>query len=327
MSPVSVGADECARMYATMVRIKSVDELIRKALASGRLTVFYFPVRGQEAIPAAMGAVCRSTDHLVTTYRGLHDEVAKGVPLEPLLAEILGRDGMHGGRGGPMHICHPESGTLLTTGIVGSGIPMAVGVAMADQVKDEAAVTFCSFGDGATNTGAFHEGMNLAAVWNLPIVFLCQNNQFAESTPTAETYRIESLVSRAASYGMPAVHVDGYDPVALYETIAEAVDRARTRGGPTFVEATCFRYFGHYFGDQMYRVPPELLAAEMEKDPVLTFRARLLQDSVLTEDQLAAIESEEQAIAKAALDRALETALPDAGSVLAGVYASPLKAS
>lgn len=324
MSTVSVGAEACARMYATMVRIKAVDELIRKALATGRLTQFYFPVRGQEAIPAAMAAVCRTSDYLVTTYRGLHDEIAKGAPLQPVLAELFGRDGIHGGRGGPMHICDLDSGTILTSGIVGSGIPMAVGVATANQVRGDGRVTFCSFGDGATNTGAFHEGMNLAAVWELPLVFLCQNNQFAESTRTDETFRAESLVARAAAYGMPAMCVDGYDPIALYEAISAAVDRARAGDGPTFIEATCFRYFGHYFGDQMYRVPPELLAAEMEKDPLPTFRARVLADGILSEDQLAAIEAEEEAVARAAFEGAIATDMPDAGSVLTGVYASPV---
>ena len=199
MASRSMSSEVARQIYSTMLKIHSVDELIRQALKSGRITLFYFPVRGQEAIPATFAAACEPTDYLVSTYRGMHDEIAKGVPLVPLLAELLGRDGLHGGRGGPMHICDLASGTLLTTGIVGSGLPMAVGVGLAAQLEGQRRVTICSFGDGATNTGAFHEAMNLAAVWQAPVVFVCQNNKFAESTRTDETYRSESLTARAAS--------------------------------------------------------------------------------------------------------------------------------
>jgi pyruvate dehydrogenase E1 component alpha subunit len=307
-----------------MVKIKSVDEQLRKALKSGRIAVFYFPVRGQEAIPATFAAACEPTDYLVTTYRGMHDEIAKGVPLVPLVAELLGRDGLHGGRGGPMHICDPASGTILTSGIVGSGLPMATGVGLAAQLKGERQAVICTFGDGATNTGAFHEAMNLAAVWRLPIVFICQNNLYAETTRTDETFRAESLTARAAAYGMPAISVDGYDPIAMYPTISEALENARAGKGPSFVECKCFRYFGHYFGDKMDRVPTELLTQEMAKDPIPAFRERVLAEKLCAADELDAIDEAAAAEARAAFEEALNTAMPDGSNVLDGVYASPV---
>ena len=327
MARSSMTSEVARRIYSTMVKIFSVDELLRSALKTGRITTFYYPVRGQEAIPAAFAAACEPTDYLVATYRGMHDEIAKGVPLAPLLAEMLGRDGLHGGRGGPMHICHRPSGTILTTGLVGAGLPLAVGVGLAAQLDGRGRVTVCSFGDGATNTGAFHEAMNLAAVWQVPVVFVCQNNLFAESTRTDETYRAETLAARARAYGMPTTRVDGYDPIALYAAMTEAIERARSGGGPSFLECTCFRYFGHYFGDQMDRVPPELLVQEMDKDPIPRFRDRLLAEKLCNEDELAAIKAAVEAEATAAFEEALSAPMPDGGSILQGVYATPLPQS
>ena len=324
MSGVTMSAEVARQIYSTMLKIYHVDELMREALKTGRITIFYFPVRGQEAIAATFAAACAPSDYLVSTYRGLHDEIAKGVPLAPVIAEVLGRAGLHGGRGGPMHICDLTSGTILTSGIVGSGLPMAVGVGLASQVEGQNRVTICTFGDGATNTGAFHEAMNLAAVWQAPVVFICQNNQFAESTRTDETFRAASLTARAAAYGMPAQNVDGYDPMTLYPAIAEAIDRARSGGGPTFLDCTCFRYFGHYFGDKMDRVPPELLAQEMEKDPIPRFRDRIIAEKLCSESEVSSIEAAMEAEAKAAFGEALATPLPDKSTVLDGVYASPV---
>ncbi|GAB4658934.1 pyruvate dehydrogenase (acetyl-transferring) E1 component subunit alpha [Mycobacterium avium subsp. hominissuis] len=322
MASKSISSEVARRIYSTMLKIYKVDELLRGALKSGRITLFYFPVRGQEAIPATFAAVCEPTDYLVSSYRGMHDEIAKGVPLVPLLAELLGRDGLHRGRGGPMHICDLASGTILTSGIVGSGLPMAVGVGLAAQLEGQRRIVVCSFGDGATNTGAFHEAMNLAAVWQVPVVFVCQNNQFAETTRTDETYRAESLTARAAAYGMPARSVDGYDPVAMYAAMTEAIDRARSGNGPSFLECTCFRYFGHYFGDKMERVPPELLAQEMQKDPVPGFRDRLVAEKLCSEEELAAIDAAVEAEAQAAFNEALSKPMPDASNVLEGLYAT-----
>jgi pyruvate dehydrogenase E1 component alpha subunit len=308
-----------------MVKIRTCDELMRSALMGGKLRLFYFPVGGQEAVAAALGEAVERSDYLVSTYRGLHDEIAKGAPLAGVLAEMMGRGaGVAGGKGGPMHICDPDSGVMLTSGIVGAGPPMANGLAMASQLRGDGRVTICSFGDGAINTGSFHEALNLAAVWELPVVFLCQNNRYAETTRTEETYRLESVAARGGGYGMPAVTVDGFDPVAMHSALADAVDRARSGGGPSFVEAVCYRYFGHFFGDPMPNVPQDELAAEMAKDPIPRFAAWLAESGSCPPEEVESIAKAAEAEAAAAFDEAFGAAAPLPDAALADAYASPI---
>ena len=222
------------RMYELMVLIRACDERIRRGLAGGEFATTYWPATGQEAIAAALGTVLRMEDQLVSTYRGLHDQIAKGVPLGPLVAEILTREtGVNAGKGGAMHISYPTGGLVLSTGIVGSGLPIATGVGMALQLKGSEHVVVASFGDGATGTGSFHEAVNLAALWRLPVVLLCQNNRYAEMTPTAEAQPVEAVADRAAAYGIGAVTVDGNDPDSVHGALSDAVERARAGGGPT----------------------------------------------------------------------------------------------
>ena len=230
----------------------------------------YYSPRGQEAVAAAMGAALAPTDYLVTTYRGLHDQIAKGVPLPVLLAEMLGRAAGTGkGKGGPMHVVWPDVGLMLTTGVVGSGLPIAAGLAWAAQRGaaggEPGRVTVVCFGDGATNIGAFHEAANLAALWQLPVVLLCQNNGYGEHTAFADHQRIEHVADRAAAYGMPGVTVDGNDPEAVLGALRDATARARAGGGPTLVEAVTYRLFGHVFGDRMSYVDPAELEAAWQR--------------------------------------------------------------
>ena len=183
-------ADVQRRIYALMVLMKAADDRLSKGIGTGEFMCVYWPSRGQEAIAAAMGVTLRADDQLVTTYRGLHDLIGKGVPLEEIYGEMMGRTvGASRGKGGTMHIANPEKGVMLSTGIVGAGPPVGVGLAMAAKRKGLDRVTVVSFGDGATNTGSFHEAANMAALWDLPIVFVCQNNMYAEMTPTRDTMK------------------------------------------------------------------------------------------------------------------------------------------
>ncbi|MFY9766003.1 MAG: thiamine pyrophosphate-dependent dehydrogenase E1 component subunit alpha, partial [Mycobacterium sp.] len=192
------------RLYALMVLMKAADDRLSKGIGTGEFMCVYWPSRGQEAIAAAMGVSLRADDQLVTTYRGLHDLIGKGVPLEEIYGEMMGRTvGASRGKGGTMHIAKPEKGVMLSTGIVGAGPPVAVGLAMAAKRKGLDRVTVVSFGDGATNTGSFHEAANMGALWDLPMVFVCQNNLYAEMTPTSDTMKLEHVADRAAGYGMP----------------------------------------------------------------------------------------------------------------------------
>jgi pyruvate dehydrogenase E1 component alpha subunit len=214
---------------------------------------------------------------------------------------------------------------MLSTGIVGAGAPVGVGLAMAAKRKGLDRVTVVSFGDGATNTGSFHEAANMAALWNLPVVFVCQNNQYAEMTPTADTMKLDTVADRAAGYGMPGVRVDGNDPLAVAAALAEALDRARRGDGPSFVECVTFRFRGHYFGDRMPYIPKEQLEAAMAADPVPRFRRLLIDSGVCTDDELNGIDAGALIRVEEALKAVISAEAPSIDELARDVYATPLK--
>ncbi|MGH6632115.1 MAG: thiamine pyrophosphate-dependent dehydrogenase E1 component subunit alpha, partial [Sphingopyxis sp.] len=249
MTDASIDRDKLRDIYTRTMRVARADEKFRSLLMTGKLAVIYYTVRGQELVSAAAMAALNQDDYLVTTYRGQHDQIAKGVPLNPLFAEIAGKvGGTCRGKGGSMHITHPETGVMVTTGVVGSGLPIANGLALASQNRGDGKVTMVCFGDGATNIGAFHEAMNMAQLWKLPVIFLCQNNRYGEHTAFADHTKVDSIVTRANAYGMAGAHVDGNDAIAMYNTTKAAVERARAGEGPTLIEAMCYRMMGHFFG-------------------------------------------------------------------------------
>lgn len=319
----AVDRDVLGAMFRTMTTIRLAENEVLRMLSSGEAAFQYYPVQGQEAISAGVGAALRPDDYLLITYRCLHDLVGKGVSLREVIAEMLGRaTGTSKGKGGPMHISDPSTGLMVTTGVVGSHLPIATGLGLASQLEESDRVTVVSFGDGATSIGACHEALNLAALWDLPVIFVCQNNAWAECTPFGAYSRTERLADRAAAYGMAAATVDGNDPAAVLEAMGTAVERARTGGGPTFLEAHTYRLGGHYFGDppEVY-VPADELAAARAADPLPAYRARLL-DSGIDEAALAGLEAE----AKAAVDDAFEFArnspVPDLTELQTDVFAS-----
>jgi pyruvate dehydrogenase E1 component alpha subunit len=288
----SPDTDTLIAMYTTMSRIVACDEVLRSALTSGQIAFSYYSPRGQEAVAAGWATATRPTDMLVTTYRGLHDQVAKGVPLRPLFAEMLGKaTGTNRGKGGPMHIVWPESGLMLTTGVVGSGLPIAAGLAWASQLSGDGRVTVACFGDGASNIGAFHEALNLSSVWNLPVIWLCQNNRYGEHTSVARHQRVGNVADRATAYAMRGMTVDGNDPVAVWNAVSEAAARARAGEGPTLVEALTYRLYGHVFGDPMKYVEGSELQEAWDAEPTGRFRRRLEELGVLDEDAASAIDA------------------------------------
>jgi pyruvate dehydrogenase E1 component alpha subunit len=307
-----------------MVLMQAADDRLSRGIRSGEFVCVYWPPRGQEAIAAAMGVALRPDDQLLTTYRGLHDLLGKGVPLVEVYGEMLGRSvGAARGKGGTMHIARPESGVMLSTGIVGAGPPVAVGLAMAAQRRGLDRVTAVSFGDGATNTGSFHEAANMAALWGLPVVFVCQNNRYAEMTPTDHTMKIGAVAERASGYGMPGVSVDGNDPFAVLAVLTDAVERARRGDGPTFVECVTFRFKGHYFGDPMAYIPEDEMAAAIAADPIPRFRARLVADSLCTEAELDDADAEAVRTVEQAMETVLAAPLPPLDELDRDVYADP----
>ncbi|MET4898713.1 thiamine pyrophosphate-dependent dehydrogenase E1 component subunit alpha [Sphingomonadaceae bacterium jetA1] len=299
------------RVYGRMSLIKANDDMMRAAIRAGKLQIIYYSPRGQEVIPSAIADHLDADDRLITIYRGLHDQVAKGVPLKQLWAEYAGKaTGTCKGKGGPMHITHPDSGVMVTTGIVGSGMPIALGLALAAQMDGTRQVTVTNFGDGATNIGAFHESLNMASIWKLPILFICQNNQYAEHTSYRLGTAVEAIAERAAGYSMPGITVDGNDPVAMWKAAGEAVARARAGQGPTLLECRTFRFHGHLVGDDSHYIPKEDLAAAIAADPVPLFRRRLIEEWGVAADTLDAIDADNQRQVEEALQFALDSDYP-----------------
>jgi pyruvate dehydrogenase E1 component alpha subunit len=306
-------SEDLLEVYRKAASIFRNDEKVRGAIRAGKLAIIYYSPRGQEIIPAAMSAHLTASDYLVTIYRGIHDQIAKGIPLRELWAEYAGRvTGTCKGKGGPMHITHPETGIMVTTGVVGSGLPIANGLALGSQMSDDGRVTVVTFGDGATNIGAFHEALNLASVWKLPVIFLCQNNLYAEHTKFAHGTAVDNVADRAASYKMPGVIVNGNDPVAMWTVAREAVERARSGGGPTLIEAKTFRFNGHLVGDTAQYIPQEEMEEAVANDPVPLLRQCLIDKHGITEAQLAEMEQQIDAEVEDAINFALASDWPDA---------------
>lgn len=319
----SLGGDRALAIYRTMVRIAECDQRIQRGLAAGDLQFQYYPAGGQEAIAATIASLLESDDLAVTTYRVVHDIVAKGTPMREILAEMYGRrTGTCKGKGGPMHLTAPDSGLMVTTGIVGAGAPIAAGIALAEAMRGTGRVTVCSFGDGAANIGAVHEALNLAALWSLPVVFVCQNNLYAEYTSFEESTAAESIASRAAGYGMPGERCDGTDPVAISAAAGPAIERARNGGGPTLLECVAMRLQGHAFGSETEHMEQASFEAARQNPPVKAVRQRLLDEGLADAETLEGIESEAKAEVDDAEEFARNSPEPDASELLDDVFAS-----
>lgn len=311
-------------IYRRMALIKANDERSRKVIMTGRLVMPYYSPRGQEVIPSAVSVNLTDDDYICTIYRGSHDQLAKGLPLKDLWAEVAGRvTGTCKGKGGPMHVTYPTKGIMVTTGIVGASMPIANGLAWGSQLRRDGRVTVAYFGDGASNIGAFHEALNLAAVWKLPVIFVCQNNEWGEHTSYEKTSNVP-VANRAAAYGMPGERVDGNDPFAVYAAAREAIERARAGEGPTLIEAMTYRFFGHVFGDQDAYMDKARKAEAMANDPVPRFRAKLIADGIATEAQLAAMEAEIEAEIDEAVEFALASDFPGVEELKRDVFAKEL---
>ena len=300
------------RLYRTMLTIRrfeeSIADLYRRGLVPSSAHVYI----GQEAVAAGVCACLRPDDYVLSTHRGHAHSIAKGAPLERLAAEILGRaTGLNRGRGGSMRPCCPEVGVLYSCPIVGSNIPIAAGVGLAIRLRGTDQVVACFFGDGASNIGDFHEGLNLAAIWRAPVIYVCENNQYAISVPVWRSTSVRDIAARAASYGIPGVVVDGNDVIAVYRAARWAVERARRGEGPALIECKTYRWLGHHVGDPgtAYRTREEVEAWKA-RCPIKRLRERLLAAGIASEEELARLEAEvEEAVGKA-MEFALNSPFP-----------------
>jgi len=323
MKREEIDAEVYRQVYSTAVRIRRCDERFTRLLTSGEIAIIYYSPRGQELISAAFGAVLTPQDYMVTTYRGIHDHIAKGIPLGPLWAEFLGKEtGTCKGKGGGMHVTDPSVGLMVTTGLVGAGLPIANGLALAAQSEGANRVTVCNFGDGATNIGAFHEALNLASLWNLPVVFVCQNNLYGEKTPFERHTRVHSVAERGAAYNMRSVRVDGNSIDEMWPAANEAVEAARSGDGPTLIEAMTFRFCGHHFGDDNAYMPVGLLDSAIARDPLSKLREHLIRVGIASEVELYELESEIEREIDEAVTFALNSRYPDPETLLHDVYAA-----
>jgi pyruvate dehydrogenase E1 component alpha subunit len=313
-------------IYTRTMRCARSDETLRSLIISGKLATLYYTYRGQELVTAAMMAAVNTDDYLVTTYRGQHDQIAKGVPFDLLYAEIAGRaTGTCKGKGGSMHITHPATGVMVTTGVVGSGLPIANGLALSSKNRKDGKVTICCFGDGATNIGAFHEALNMAQLYMLPVIFFCQNNRYGEHTAFADHTKVDSIVTRAAAYGMKGIHVDGNDAEAMYAAAAEAVEHARSGKGPVLLEAMCYRMMGHFFGADFSYMPADHVAEMTAEDPLPKLR-QLMLDHQFTEAELAEIVAKIDADLEAATAFAFNSPFPGAEELRIDVFEEEIAA-
>jgi acetoin:2,6-dichlorophenolindophenol oxidoreductase subunit alpha len=325
-SDTTIDNDTMLEIYRRTTVIALTDKRMRAMILAGEIRLGYYCVRGQEVLAAAAMTALRKDDYLVTTYRGMHDELAKGVPLKSLWAEYLGREtGTCKGKGGLMHITDTENGVMVTTGIVGSGMPVATGLALASLLRGEDRVTVTCFGDGATNIGAFHEALNLASIWNLPVIFLCQNNQWAEHTPFSMGTSVENVVDRASSYSMRGVKVDGNDAQAMYAAMRDAVRHARAGNGPTLIEAVTYRIMGHTLGSPSSYMPKDYKATAKAADPLPRLRAALHVRGISDAD-LDAIDAVVQKDVDEAVEFAVSSPFADPGEVYLDVLATEIAA-
>jgi pyruvate dehydrogenase E1 component alpha subunit len=315
-------AEQLVTAFRLMALIRCYEEHLYKMFLQGLVPGTLHQCQGQEAVAVGVCAALRRDDLIYSTHRPVGHLIAKGASLNAITAEIWGKvTGCVGGKGGQMHLADFSVGAMVSNAIVGANIPIATGSAMSFRLRglDRVAVSF--FGDGASNIGAFHEGLNLAAVQHAPAVFICENNLYAASTHVSTTTRISDLAERAASYGMPGVTVDGMDVEAVYRAAAAAVVRARRGGGPTLIECKTYRYRGHSRGDPGgYRT-----AAERDewaaKDPIERLRTRLMGDFSVSGERLEKIEAKQQALVEAAVAFALGSPDPQPASVSENVFA------
>ena len=304
------------RLYRQMVLIRRFELTTQNMLRNRELPGFAHLYIGQEATAVGVMAHLRPDDWITSTHRGHGHTLAKGVPPKLLLAELAGKaTGCNGGRGGTMHVFMPSMGLFGTNGLVAGGIPAAVGLAISAKTRGTDQVTVAFFGDGASNHGAFHEGLNFAGIQHVPVVFVCENNLYATATPLSMATRNTNIASKAASYGFPGVQVDGNDVVAVWQAAEEAVRRARSGGGPTLIESLTYRQVGHQEGDPVigWCRTQEEWDSWFKRDPIPNFRRFLLESKNAAEDELKSLEDDVDRTIQEAVDFAHSSAVSRSG--------------
>ncbi|MBN1298968.1 MAG: thiamine pyrophosphate-dependent dehydrogenase E1 component subunit alpha [Actinobacteria bacterium] len=276
----------------TIITIRRFEEKTIQLYQVAKIWGYLHPYVGEEAIAAGTCAAIKKSDYIISTHRGHGHSIAKGADLNRMMAELLGKStGYCKGRGGSMHIADTELGMLGANGIVGGGIPISVGAGFSCKMEAQGRVTVCFFSDGAANNGVFHEALNMASVFTLPVIYVCENNMYAISMSACESISCKDIANRASSYDMPGVIVDGSDPEAVYGVVSSAVARARSGKGPSLIEAKTYRFGGHHPNDPAeYRDKKEVEYYKSEKDPVINYKKKLIDEKILNEEEIKMME-------------------------------------
>ncbi len=315
--------DKLLWIYERMRLIREFENRASALFAAGKLPGFVHLYAGEEAIGVGIMANLSERDFITSTHRGHGHCIAKGVEINGMMAELYGKaTGSCKGKGGSMHIADVDKGMLGANGIVGAGGPLACGSGLMAKVKGTDQVTVCFFGDGAAEQGTMHESMNLASIWKLPVVFVCENNGYAESTPVHYHSASKDIADRATAYNMPGFAVNGTDVFAVYEAAYEAIARARRGEGPTLLEAKGFRYYGHFEGDPLSYRTEEELAKNKANDPITQFRQRVIERGLLTVEELDAIDARAKAVIDGSVEFAEASPYPELEELMTDVYVS-----
>lgn len=299
-------------IYKTMNDIRNFEDTVHQIFTTGEIPGFVHLYAGEESIATGVCAHLTEKDYITSTHRGHGHCIAKGCDLDGMMAEIFGKEtGLCKGKGGSMHIADIDKGMLGANGMVGGGFPIAVGAGLRNKYLKTKDVAICFFGDGAANEGTFHEGINMAAIWKLPVIFVCENNSFAESTSVKYASGSKTIAERSAAYGIPGVRVDGKDLVAVYEAAGEAIDRARNGEGPTILECVTYRNYGHFEGDeQKYKAKTGEEKDFADIDNIMKFREVAIKNKWLSAEKADEIEAESTKDIENAVLFARESAVP-----------------
>lgn len=316
--------DTLLALYRQMLVLRRFEEAAARTYREGKIPGFIHLYIGEEAVATGVCAHLEPEDQVGSTHRGHAHALAKGVPARQVMAELWGRStGCSGGRGGSMHLFSKEHGLLGTNGIVGYGLHLAAGAAFTARYQGTSQVAVAFFGDGAANLGSFHEIVNLAAIWKLPVVFVCENNLYATELSFLKATAGQSVAARAAGYAIPGVQVDGQDVVAVYDAAGEAIDRARSGGGPSLLECLTYRFVGHHEGDPgtEYRTQEEIEEWK-KRDPILLFGNYLLGERAAKQEDLDQMDREAKTLIQDALDYANSSPWPPPGELATKVFSS-----
>ncbi|GLJ04512.1 pyruvate dehydrogenase (acetyl-transferring) E1 component subunit alpha [Bacillus sp. Nf3] len=311
-------------MYQKMQEIRQFEDRVHALFTKGILPGFVHLYAGEEAVAVGVCAHLNEKDSITSTHRGHGHCIAKGCDLKGMMAEIYGKaTGLCKGKGGSMHIADFDKGMLGANGIVGGGFPLACGAALTAKYKKTENVSVCFFGDGANNQGTFHEGINLAAIWKLPVIFIAENNGYGEATPFSYASSCKSIVDRAAGYDIPGIQVDGKDVMAVYQAAEQAIERAKNGEGPTLIECMTYRNYGHFEGDaQRYKTNQEKIEHQEERDAITLFKNELIKQQLLTNGELSNIETTVTEAIDEAVQFSEESEYPDQTELLTDVYVS-----